>query len=62
MLVVSAVAAERIQTKTFFDDSATSDRPIRHKLPAKNFIPTQQKNRAVSGIFGDKVPLLYIIL
>ena len=49
-------AAERIQTKTFFDDSANSERPVRRKFPvSKNFIPTSFKNREVNGIFGDQV-------
>ncbi|KAF6017993.1 hypothetical protein EB796_023674 [Bugula neritina] len=48
--------AERIQVKLFFDDSAVSERPVRHKLSAsRSFVPSTQKNREVNGIFGDRV-------
>ncbi|XP_067948015.1 uncharacterized protein [Watersipora subatra] len=49
-------SAERIQVKTFFDDSAVSERPVRHKLPAfRSFVPSAQKKREIDGIFGEKV-------
>ncbi|XP_028515009.1 uncharacterized protein LOC114575087 isoform X2 [Exaiptasia diaphana] len=45
-------SAERNQVRQFFKDSALSDRPVRHKLPKNQFVPTSLKNIAITGVHG----------
>ncbi|KAL9951583.1 hypothetical protein ACROYT_G044267 [Oculina patagonica] len=47
-------SAERAQVEQFFKDSALSDRPVRHKLPKNQFVPSSLKNISVTGVFGQK--------
>ncbi|PFX19137.1 hypothetical protein AWC38_SpisGene16452 [Stylophora pistillata] len=47
-------SAERAQVEQFFKDSALSDRPVRHKLPKNQFVPSSLKNVSVTGVFGQK--------
>ncbi|XP_031561141.1 uncharacterized protein LOC116297119, partial [Actinia tenebrosa] len=44
--------AERAQVSQFFKDTALCDRPVRHKLPRNQFIPSSLKNIKVTGIHG----------
>ncbi|XP_073227424.1 uncharacterized protein [Porites lutea] len=47
-------SAERAQVEQFFKDSALSDRPVRHKLPKNQFVPSALKNISLTGVFGQK--------
>ncbi|XP_046581209.1 uncharacterized protein LOC124288684 [Haliotis rubra] len=47
-------SAERLQVKHFFQDSALTEHPVRHKLGREWFIPSALKKIQVNGIFGDK--------
>ncbi|XP_078317601.1 uncharacterized protein LOC111119226 isoform X1 [Crassostrea virginica] len=47
-------SAERLQVKHFFQDSALTSKPIRHKLSKEWFIPTARKKIEVNGIYGAK--------
>ncbi|XP_071117853.1 uncharacterized protein [Haliotis cracherodii] len=47
-------SAERLQVKHFFQDSALTEHPVRHKLGREWFIPSTLKKIQVNGIFGDK--------
>ncbi|EDO32281.1 predicted protein [Nematostella vectensis] len=48
-------SAERAQVRQFFKDSAYSDRPVRRKLPRKQFVPSTIKNITVTGVHGNRV-------
>ncbi|XP_022101698.1 uncharacterized protein LOC110985171 isoform X2 [Acanthaster planci] len=47
-------SAERIQVQQFFQDSALSKRPVRHKLTREQFVPTPLKKIEVNGIYGER--------
>ncbi|XP_071799635.1 uncharacterized protein [Asterias amurensis] len=47
-------SAERIQVEHFFQDSALSERPVRHKLTREQFVPSSMKKLQVSGIYGER--------
>nr|XP_006822308.1 PREDICTED: uncharacterized protein LOC102803312 [Saccoglossus kowalevskii] len=47
--------AERIQVEHFFQDSALTDHPVRHKFSKEQFIPSSMKKIEVNGIFGAKI-------
>lgn len=47
-------SAERLQVEHFFQESALTDHPVRHKLSRVPFRPTSRKNIQVNGIFGEK--------
>ncbi|KAK3716748.1 hypothetical protein QZH41_018228, partial [Actinostola sp. cb2023] len=49
------VAAERAQVHQFFKDTALCDRPVRHKLPRNQFVPTSLRNITVTGVYGCRV-------
>ncbi|XP_066298732.1 uncharacterized protein [Branchiostoma lanceolatum] len=46
-------SAERLQVTQFFQDSALTDHPVRHKL-STGFTPTVFKSLELYGIFGEK--------
>ncbi|XP_038049525.1 uncharacterized protein LOC119723086 isoform X2 [Patiria miniata] len=47
-------SAERIQVQHFFQDSALSQRPVRHKLTREQFVPSSLKKIQVNGIYGER--------
>ncbi|XP_072023984.1 uncharacterized protein [Amphiura filiformis] len=47
-------SAERIQVQQFFQDSALTERPVRHKLTREQFVPTSMKKIQVDGIYGER--------
>ncbi|XP_021342270.1 uncharacterized protein LOC110442803 isoform X3 [Mizuhopecten yessoensis] len=47
-------SAERLQVKHFFQDSALTEHPIRHKLAKEWFVPSNLKKIEVNGVFGEK--------
>merc|ERR1719210_1852002 len=47
-------SAERLQVEHFFQESALTDHPVRHKISRVPFRPTSRKNIQVNGVFGDK--------
>ncbi|XP_060082017.1 uncharacterized protein LOC132561310 [Ylistrum balloti] len=47
-------SAERLQVKHFFQDSALTEHPIRHKLAKEWFVPSNLKKIEVNGVFGAK--------
>ncbi|XP_070564121.1 uncharacterized protein [Ptychodera flava] len=46
--------AERLQVEHFFQDSALTDHPVRHKFSKEHFVPSCMKKIEVNGIFGEK--------
>ncbi|XP_041357106.1 uncharacterized protein LOC121374191 [Gigantopelta aegis] len=53
-------SAERIQVKAFFQDSALTDRPVRHMLSKEWFFPSNLQKIQVNGIFGEKAKHMMI--
>ncbi|CAF0915842.1 unnamed protein product [Brachionus calyciflorus] len=47
--------AERQEVALFFEESAKSAKPIRHKLPKYQFVPTDQKRRDTYGDWSTKL-------
>ncbi|KAK3591251.1 hypothetical protein CHS0354_010617 [Potamilus streckersoni] len=47
-------SAERLQVKHFFQDSALTDHPVRHKLSREWFVPSSLKQIQVHGVYGVK--------
>lgn len=47
-------SAERVQVMQFFQDSALTDRPVRHRLTREQFVPTSMKKINVDGVYGEK--------
>ncbi|XP_072173194.1 uncharacterized protein [Diadema setosum] len=47
-------SAERVQVQHFFQDSAVSEHPVRHKLTKAQFVPSSFKKIQVHGIYGSK--------
>ncbi|XP_071476400.1 uncharacterized protein [Diadema antillarum] len=47
-------SAERVQVQHFFQDSAVSEHPVRHKLTKVQFVPSSLKKIQVHGIYGSK--------
>ncbi|KAK1165250.1 hypothetical protein AOXY_G13736 [Acipenser oxyrinchus oxyrinchus] len=45
---------ERLQIALFFQDSALSEHPVRHKLGKDKFIPTHRKNLAHTCPYGER--------
>ncbi|XP_013399876.1 uncharacterized protein LOC106166025 isoform X2 [Lingula anatina] len=52
-------SAERLQVQHFFQDSALTDHPVRHKLGSRQFVPSSHKKIQINGIYGEKTVELF---
>ncbi|RNA12826.1 subfamily C member 14 [Brachionus plicatilis] len=48
-------SAERQEVSNFFEESARSSRPTRHKLPKYQFVPSDQKKKDIYGEWSTKL-------
>ncbi|CAH1775371.1 unnamed protein product [Owenia fusiformis] len=52
-------SAERHQVEQFFNDTALSAHPVRHKLPREPFVPSSHKLISVNGVHGAKASTMF---
>ena len=49
---------ERRAVRDFFEQSTLSNKPVRHKLPRRQYIPTHMRNLTSAGVYGMRTVAL----